>query len=112
MPIDDKDCDQKDWQDALPLNELPLGTTAETIVGDEIIALANIEGAIHAFDGICSHQGGPLAKGKLAGCTLTCPWHGWQYDVTTGKQILSKTIQQRVYAVRVVDDMIQVRPTP
>ncbi len=100
------------WLDALPLADILPGNTAEIIVGDEIIALANIEGTIHAFDGICSHQGGPLAKGKLEGCTLTCPWHGWQYDVTTGKQILSKTIRQRLYAARVEGDMIQVRPAP
>ncbi len=108
---DEKHHEEKGWHDTLPLADLPPGTTAERLVGDTIIALANVEGALYAFDGLCSHQGGPLGKGKLQGCTLTCPWHGWQYDVTTGKQVLSETIRQRLYAVRVRNDTIQVRPT-
>ena len=110
MEAPEEEIDEKDWQDTLLLPNLPPGTMAEMVVGDAIIALANVEGVVHAFDGLCSHQGGPLAKGKLEGCTLTCPWHGWQYDVTTGKQILSRTIRQSLYATRVKGDMIQVRP--
>jgi nitrite reductase/ring-hydroxylating ferredoxin subunit len=39
----------------------------------------------------------------LCGKTVTCPWHGWQYDVTTGKQELSETIRQPSLAVKVED---------
>jgi nitrite reductase/ring-hydroxylating ferredoxin subunit len=40
---------------------------------------------VHAISGTCTHKGGPLAEGKLAGTRLTCPWHGWMYDVRSGQ---------------------------
>ena len=50
---------------------------------DEIL-VANLNGAYHAMDNVCSHSGGSLADGWLDGTTVTCPLHGWEYDVTTG----------------------------
>jgi nitrite reductase/ring-hydroxylating ferredoxin subunit len=41
------------------------------------VALFNVDGVFHALDGVCPHQGGPLGKGTLSGCIVTCPWHGW-----------------------------------
>src|ERR1700688_621944 len=51
------------------------------------IALANIEGQFHAISNTCLHRGGPLGQGSLQGNVVTCPWHGWQYDVTNGKVV-------------------------
>lgn len=97
-----------DWVAALPVAELEEGSTAEVVVGDLILALIKCEGEVYAIDGLCAHQGGPLGKGALDGCTLTCPWHGWQYDVRTGHQLLSETIRQRRYATRIEGDTIWV----
>ena len=47
-----------------------------------VIALFNVDGTFYALDGVCPHQGGPLGQGTLEGCIVTCPWHGWQFDVT------------------------------
>lgn len=47
--------------------------------------LFNIEGRFYVTGGICPHQGRPLAGGTLEGTTLTCPWHAWVFDVTTGE---------------------------
>ena len=49
------------------------------------VAIFNVGGGrFHAIDNVCEHQGGPLAEGELEGCIVTCPWHGWTYDVGTG----------------------------
>ncbi len=96
------------WQDALPIDKLPAGEVAEVVLAGRVVALANVAGQIHALDGICSHQGGSLGKGRLEGDCLTCPWHGWQYQVSTGRQLLSTTIHQRRFAVRLTGDTIQV----
>lgn len=48
------------------------------------IALFNVQGKIYALDNACPHMGGPLGEGELEGCVVTCPWHGWQFDVKTG----------------------------
>ena len=66
-----------------------------------VYALFNVDGQISAIDGICPHQGGPLADGPLEGTTVTCPWHGWQFDVRTGKTPLGPKIKQTVYEVQV-----------
>lgn len=97
------------WLAAIACSDLPPGEVAEVVLGETIVALANVGGEVHALDGMCAHQGGPLGKGVLEGCTLTCPWHGWQYDVTTGRQTLSERVRQRQYPVRVEGDTIWVR---
>ncbi|TWT75470.1 Naphthalene 1,2-dioxygenase/salicylate 5-hydroxylase system [Posidoniimonas polymericola] len=100
------------WHDLGPAHQLPPGEVIEAVAGDRIVAVANVDGELLALDGICAHQGGPLGKGRLEACTLTCPWHGWQYDVRTGRQQLSQTIRQASFAVQVRSDRIWVRLDP
>jgi len=52
------------------------------------IALANVDGTIYAFGDSCRHQGGPLSSGVLRDDIVTCPWHGWAYNVRTGKTVI------------------------
>ena len=51
----------------------------------ETIALFNVEGTFYAMGNTCPHRGGPLGEGSLEGNTVTCPWHGAQFNVTTGE---------------------------
>lgn len=53
-------------------------------VGDREVALFNVSGTFYATDNTCPHRGGPLGEGTLEGNVVTCPWHGWQFDVATG----------------------------
>jgi nitrite reductase/ring-hydroxylating ferredoxin subunit len=80
--------------------EIPEGTGREFAVEGRIVAVYNVGGAYYALDGICPHAGGPLGEGELDGCVVTCPWHGWQFDVTTGRHCLNPRLQQGTYAVR------------
>jgi nitrite reductase (NADH) small subunit len=83
------------------LQEIPSDTGLEVTAGGRVIALFNVDGQVHAIDGICAHAGGPIAKGVLNGQTITCPWHGWQYDVTTGTHCLTPAICQHSFEVTV-----------
>ncbi len=83
------------------VDELPPGRSKEVEFEGRIYALFNVGGEISAIDGICPHQGGPLAEGCMEGSTVTCPWHGWQFDVRTGKTPLGSKIKQAVYEVKV-----------
>ena len=83
------------------LDELPPGGAAEVEHEGRIYALFNVDGAISAIDGICPHQGGPLAEGALEGSMVTCPWHGWQFVVRSGKTPLGSKLKQTVYEVKV-----------
>ncbi len=89
------------WHRAIAASDCPPGTGLECVAGDRVVALYNVEGTFHALDGICPHQGGPLGKGVLTGCIVTCPWHGQQFDVTTGQHQTSATLVHNRYATKV-----------
>ncbi len=98
-----------DWIAIARAEDCPPGTSIERVAGDRMVALANVAGIFHALDGLCPHQGGPLGTGHLCGTILTCPWHGWQFDVVTGRHQISPTVRQPVHEVRVRDGMVEVR---
>lgn len=68
----------------LGVDELDIGEVVEVMVSGVPVALVNADGAICAVEGTCPHAGGPLGDGTLDGDALTCPWHGWSFDVRTG----------------------------
>src|SRR5262249_8781537 len=67
------------------VSDVPSGTGKCVEVGGKQVALFNVGGTFHAIDNTCLHRGGPLGEGQRDGVGVTCPWHGWQYDVTTGQ---------------------------
>ncbi len=82
-------------------SEIPAGTIKECAVGTAVIALANVGGTFHAISNTCLHRGGPLGQGLLEGAVVTCPWHGWQFDVRTGKTVQNTDFGVTCYAVEV-----------
>ncbi len=96
------------WTRIASIHDCPPGTSSEHVAGDRIIALYNVDGTFHALDGVCPHQGGPLGKGALTGCILTCPWHGWQFDVSTGQHRLNAKYFHPRFEVRVEGDEVLV----
>ena len=91
------------------VDDVPEGSVRQIRVGDEEIAVANCDGAFYATQGHCIHLQGPLGEGWLEGCVLTCPWHGWQYDVRTGENEFDRAIQLQTYDVDIADGTIRVR---
>ncbi len=81
------------WIDVGAEDEFPPGSSSELVAADRMVALYNVDGQFHALDGVCPHQGGPLGKGQLDGCIVTCPWHGWQFDVRDGQSQLSPGVR-------------------
>lgn len=67
------------------ISELPPGH-GKLVMGpfEKPIALFNVNGEFYAINYICPHMGGPLGEGKLAAYVVSCPWHGWTFDVRTG----------------------------
>jgi nitrite reductase/ring-hydroxylating ferredoxin subunit len=91
------------------VDEVPPGTVTTVYAGEEAIALAHIDGEFYALQHACIHLHGPLGEGHLEDCVLTCPWHGWQYDVRTGENEFDRAIQLQTYEVQVEDGEIRVR---
>jgi len=93
----------------LPLARLPPGTLAYVEVDGLPIALANDRGSILAFGDVCRHEGGSLASGVLIDGTVACPWHGWTYDIRSGKSLVPPVgLRIPTYPVTVVDAVIHV----
>ena len=69
------------------LTELPAGSGRVYTVGSREVAVFNVDGQLYAIDDQCPHQQASLATGTLDGSTVTCPWHGWSFDVRTGKGV-------------------------
>ena len=91
------------------VEDISPGTIHSVKAGDEEIALAHCDGGFYAVQGHCLHLRGPLGEGHLEGCVLTCPWHGWQYDVRTGQNEFDLAIQLKTYDVQVEDGELRVR---
>ncbi len=65
-------------------DDLPEGGGRQVQVQGRSLAVFRTGGRVFAMDGTCPHRGGPLGEGALEGSIVTCPWHGWRFDVTTG----------------------------
>ena len=65
------------------------------------VAIYNRNGRHYAIDDSCPHMGGSIGDGPLDGDLATCPWHGWQFDVCTGKTPMGSRVKQAVFAVKV-----------
>ena len=75
------------------------------------VVLARCQEGMFAFSDHCTHRGGPLSDGALVGCAVQCPWHGSQFDVTTGR-VISGPARQKIqtYATEVRDGEVYIRP--
>ncbi|HEX7588401.1 MAG TPA: Rieske 2Fe-2S domain-containing protein [Anaerolineae bacterium] len=73
-------------------------------VGALTIGVFHHNGNWHAVRNSCLHRGGPVATGKLEGDTLTCPWHGFQYNITTGQLLVDPNSRLDRYEVVVKGD--------
>ena len=74
-------------------SELPVGGKKLVEVDGRAIAVFNVNGAYHAIDDVCTHDGGPLAEGELMGCEIQCPRHGARFDVRTGRPLCMPAIE-------------------
>ena len=86
------------------VSDVPPGEGRQFDVQGRAVAVFNIAGAFHAIGGICPHMGGPLAKGYLEGTVVSCPWHGWPFDLTDGCRPGDATCAVPKYAAKVEDE--------
>ncbi len=90
-------------------------SSVEIVVEDRIVAVCHTDGQLYALDGVCPHQGGPLGQGDVHDCILTCPWHGWQFDVRDGQSLLSPHVRHPTLPLKVESGKVWVqlsRQTP
>lgn len=92
--------------------EIPPGQGRPFTVGGYDVAVFNVDGAFFAIENSCPHQGGPLADGWLEGPLVTCPWHGWCFDVRSGKMTLGEFARVPRFALEQRGDDLYISMEP
>ncbi|MEC0305450.1 Rieske (2Fe-2S) protein [Paenibacillus lautus] len=104
--------------------DVPEGGHAVVNIEGREIGIYRINGEYHAILNYCPHQGAPICAGLVSGTTLPsevydyeygrageivrCPWHGWEFDLQTGKSLFSDRIRVKKYKVEVQEGKIGV----
>lgn len=78
----------------------------EVFHGGETYAVCRVNGGVRVLSGVCPHAGGPLGEGALHGTLLACPYHGWEFDCTTGVCAMDDTVSVPAFRVRLEGDEI------
>jgi 3-phenylpropionate/trans-cinnamate dioxygenase ferredoxin subunit len=92
-----------------PASELPNGERLFVELEGKSIVIFTIAGQFFSIADVCSHDDGPVGEGDIEGYTITCPRHGAEFDIRSGKVLqLPAVVDIPAYPVRVVDGMIQV----
>jgi nitrite reductase/ring-hydroxylating ferredoxin subunit len=88
--------------------DIPEGERKLVHVDALTIGIFHHKGEWHAYRNLCLHRGGPVCTGTLDGDTITCPWHGFQYDVTDGHLLVDPRAKLDTYRVELINDEIHV----
>jgi nitrite reductase (NADH) small subunit len=91
--------------------DFPLGCGRMVVVDGRHVAIFRLDDGFFAIDNLCLHQAGPLCEGPIERGVVTCPWHGWSYDIRTGILVQDGRVGVPRHNVRVVDDTLQVQLT-
>ena len=90
------------------VEDFPPGSARQVQAGEAEIAVFHCDDGFYATQAHCLHLGGPVGRGRLRGCVVSCPWHGWQYDVRTGENEFDRALKLETYEVVVEDGEIKV----
>ena len=82
-------------------SDLNPGENKVVELNGEQVALFNVDGEFFAINNTCRHKGGPLGEGFLEGDVVTCPLHGWRYNVKSGSCITIPNQHVASYQVKV-----------
>jgi nitrite reductase/ring-hydroxylating ferredoxin subunit len=110
-----------------PAAEFPPGSHRVVQLGRIEVGVFNVDGRFYALPNVCPHQFGPLCEGRVSGTSacsaatdwkfawgregeiVTCPWHGIEFDIATGRSLASPRLKVRTYPVVVEDGQVKVR---
>ncbi|MEN9323463.1 MAG: hypothetical protein RL699_1243 [Bacteroidota bacterium] len=97
-------------------DELPPNSHKIVAVGKRKIVLFHYNQKITAIANACLHKAGPLGLGQVSekydGLYVSCPWHGWEYNIETGSAPPGYPDQQAVYEIKIEAETILVSEEP
>jgi nitrite reductase/ring-hydroxylating ferredoxin subunit len=106
------------------VDEIPPGGRKIVRLEGREVGVFNLDGEFYALKNSCPHQAARVCLGKIVGTTLPsevyqfeyghegrilrCPWHSWEYDITTGQSVFDPQVRVVSYAVQIVGDEVVV----
>jgi nitrite reductase (NADH) small subunit len=93
------------------ISEFTAGQGRMVVVDGRHVAVFRLGDEFFALDNMCLHRGGPLCEGPIANNVVTCPWHGWSYEIKTGTMVQDPRVGVSRHEVRVEQERILVRLT-
>ncbi|RED12193.1 Rieske 2Fe-2S domain-containing protein [Pontivivens insulae] len=104
---------QDGWEVACHADQVEEGFGKVAVLSTgERVAVFRQEGKLSAISNACSHQNGPLGEGRIIDCLVTCPWHGFQYNVTNGRSPEPFTETVPTYDLRIDGAKVLIRSEP
>jgi nitrite reductase/ring-hydroxylating ferredoxin subunit len=98
-----------DWVDVGGSHQVPESGGFEVVIQGQIVAIFRHQGVLFALEGMCAHQGGPLARGSVGEGCVTCPWHGWRYRLDSGCNAITGQPMLSTWEIREVDQRVYLR---
>ena len=93
-------------EEVASLEELREGRCKVVRAGGVEIGLFLVAGEVRAFRNFCPHAGAPLSSGQIKGEMVTCPWHGWQFDLRTGTHVANPRCTLDAHPVEVAEGTV------
>lgn len=103
-------------------SDLAPGECAIVTIKRHSVGVFNVNGTFVAVLNVCPHELAPVCRGRVSGTTLpsapgefrwgregeilSCPWHGWEFDLVTGKALADPRVRVRRYPTEVVDGTV------
>lgn len=108
--------DSKTLYRVMPAEELEDGDRVLVQIQNIEVVIINNDSELYAFSNYCTHQGGPMCEGKVltsvdsdgegwkltvdkGTTTISCPWHGWEYNINTGEHMAATDSSLPTYNV-------------
>jgi Fe-S cluster biogenesis protein NfuA/nitrite reductase/ring-hydroxylating ferredoxin subunit len=101
--------DKGNWVAAGLLSEIPEGSVRSTTIGGEKVLLSRNGASVTCFQNACAHLGFPIHDGEIENGIITCPHHGFRYDLSSGECLTAPEVSLQSHAVRVIGPRVEVR---
>ena len=99
-----------DWSRVCRVSDVPDPGKAVFEVGGRFVVVFHQQGVFYALDDRCTHDGGPLGEGTLAGFTIACPRHGARFDIRNGRVLTMPAVRDTpAFEVKVEQDNVYIR---
>ena len=96
------------WLRVGALDDIEFGPGALCVADGHEFAVFRHADGYHALDNSCPHAGAALAAGCVEGDRVFCPWHGWEFEIPTGRCTTMAEDSTRAYPIRVVDGHLEI----